>query len=77
MTEALRYLVPIATFPLGAGGEAWAAHVVHSSSALEGRLALLRFLVWFVIPVNVLGGTFYAYPGLVKKALQAMKGKAA
>jgi predicted DNA repair protein MutK len=50
---------------------------VHSSPALAGRLALLRFLVWLVVPVNVLGGTFYAYPGLVKKALKALKGKAA
>lgn len=73
----LRYVTPVLTFPLGCGGEAWAAHIVHSSSALAGRLALLRFLVWFVIPVNVLGGTLYAYPSLVKKALQVMKRKGA
>ena len=77
LARLLRYVTPVLTFPLGCGGEAWAAQIVHSSPALAGRLALLRFLVWMVVPVNVLGGTFYAYPGLVKKALKALKGKAA
>ena len=60
---------------MGAGAEAWAAYLTYASPELAHHSAVLRALVWFVVPFNVLGGTFYAYPGLVKKALQALKAK--
>ena len=75
VVRLLRYTTPVVTFPLGAGAEAWAAYLAYSSPALAGYSSVLRALVWFVVPFNVLGGALYAYPALVKKAMQATKGK--
>ena len=78
IVKVLRYVLPVFTFPLGAGAEAWAAYA--SLGALAGRSLLLRSAVAFVVPFNVFGGAFYAYPAILKKAADAFvlpKGKEA
>lgn len=74
LVKIMRYVLPVITFPIGAGAEAWAAFA--SLDALADRSLLLRFAVAFVVPFNVLGGTFWAYPAILKKAALALKGKA-
>ena len=74
LVRTLRYLCPAITFPIGAGFEAVAAHQA-LAGPLAGRSAVLRALVWFIIPSNGLGGALIAYPGIISKALAALRGK--
>ena len=67
----VRFVTPVATFPLGAGAEAWAAYL--SLDALATRPIWLRVAVALIVPTNVLGGAAWAMPGLVKKARQALR----
>jgi len=68
LARAMRYLVPVATFPVGAAAEAIAAYL----SPLTGTVA--RAMVASVISTNLLLGTA-AYPGLVKKGIAGLRSK--
>ena len=71
--RTLRYAVPVLTFPLGAGAEAYVAYAAESLIAPNARASagakLLRLLVVLVVPANVLGG-LAAYPALINKAIR-------
>ena len=67
----LRYAVPVLTFPVGAGGEAWLAWLALDQISNP----LLYVAVWLIIPSNVIGGATYAYPGIIKKAAGEVSGK--
>merc|ERR1712216_503945 len=58
LARKLRYLAPVATFPVGALSEAAAAYL--SLPHLTGG-SLLRLAVQLVVPTNILGGVS-AYP---------------
>ena len=59
--KTFRYMVPLITFPLGAGTEAYAAYVVsqHETQPLKTMLLL-------VVLVNVIGGVVW-YPSMIAK----------
>lgn len=63
-SKRARQLVPILTFPLGAGGEAWACY-----AALSHLHGLVYFLACLQIGINVIGGSAI-YPGMVKKRIE-------
>lgn len=56
----MRYLAPVATFPLGAAAEAAAAY--YALPALAAAPATLRLVVALIIPVNLLLGFGMGYP---------------
>merc|ERR1712216_322718 len=59
--KVVRYAVPLVTFPMGAGTEAYAAYKVHQVTPLEQN-PLLYVALTLVMLVNVVGGTVW-YPG--------------
>ena len=61
----------MASFPLGAGSEAWLAWVALSTGVLSSHSLLMRILVALILPTNIIGGA-YAYPHLVKRAHEAV-----
>jgi len=64
--RSIRLVVPLATFPVGAFSEAWAAYLVfcnpESSLGLKAALSVVLF-------VNGILGPTLAYPALLKKGL--------
>eukprot|EP00429_Kryptoperidinium_foliaceum_P053250 CAMPEP_0176082014 /NCGR_PEP_ID=MMETSP0120_2-20121206/41024_1 /TAXON_ID=160619 /ORGANISM="Kryptoperidinium foliaceum, Strain CCMP 1326" /LENGTH=203 /DNA_ID=CAMNT_0017415781 /DNA_START=47 /DNA_END=658 /DNA_ORIENTATION=+ len=66
LVSKLRYVVPVITFPLGAGGEAWGMY-----AALPQLEGFFRYQAMFHIAVNVIGG-LCVYPGLVKKGARSL-----
>lgn len=66
LVEKLRYVVPIFTFPLGAGGEAWGMYV-----ALPQLSGFFKYQAMFHIFVNIVGG-LVVYPDLVKKGARSV-----
>lgn len=65
-TTALRDKIPVLTFPLGAGFEAYACYLFATQN--HGFLASLAYLQVFI---NVVLGSFLVYPGIVKRGLGA------
>ena len=64
--RSIRLVVPLATFPVGAFSEAWAAYLVfcnpESPLGLKAALSVVLF-------VNGILGPTLAYPALLKKGL--------
>lgn len=67
----VRYVAPIATFPLGAGAEAMAAYL--ALEHLHNTSGFLRTLVRVVIPANILVGVFF-YRSLVARGIASFRG---
>ena len=67
--NALRYAIPILTFPLGAGGEALACY--YASKSLTG---IFQTLALVQVAANVVGGAF-VYPGMVSRGIRFLGGK--
>ena len=72
VARTLRYVTPVATFPLGAGAEAMCAYLSLNLLAASGASSMLYYMVACVVPMNLLGG-LAAYGGLVKKAMASLK----
>ncbi|GMI00795.1 hypothetical protein TrLO_g13544 [Triparma laevis f. longispina] len=68
--RTIRYAVPLITFPMGAGTEAYAAYLVF----LTTENMLLKAALGLIVLVNVVGGTVW-YPGMVKKVTRSLKGE--
>ena len=66
--KTLRYAVPVVTFPLGAGMEAWASYNVLMVTTNN----LLRVALACVIVVNVGGGAVW-YPSMVAKVGKSLR----
>lgn len=69
--RTLRYLIPVLTFPIGAGAEAWAAYL--SLAHMSRRSPLLRGCVALVAPSNVILGALIGYPTILKRARSELK----
>ena len=78
----LRYATPLVTFPLGAGGEAFAAYLVHNETpnhylygGADASLSqmVLSFAFVLVVIINVVGGTIW-YPSMCMKVVKVLKG---
>jgi len=68
--RTFRYAVPLITFPLGAGSEAWAAYQVLSVTANQ----ILYYVLWLVVIVNVTGGVVW-YPSMMMKVVKSLAGE--
>lgn len=68
--KTFRYAVPLVTFPLGAGTEAYAAYLV--AMATGGSNPVLTAALGLVVLVNVIGGTIW-YPSMFAKVGRSMK----
>jgi len=82
MLRLLRYATPLITFPMGAGGEAFASYLVHKETpnhllygGADASLSqiVLSFAFVLVIIVNVGGGSIW-YPSMCMKVVKALKG---
>ena len=60
--KTFRYMVPLVTFPMGAGTEAYAAHRVW----MKTKNTPLFFTLTAVMLVNVIGGLIW-YPSMIRK----------
>lgn len=69
-TTSLRDKIPVLTFPIGAGYEAFACYLFAVEN--DGPLAYLAYLQVFI---NVVLGAFLVYPGVVKRGLRSNKPK--
>ena len=69
-TEILRNVLPVITFPLGAGGEAYACWIAVSRRYVDG---MVMYLALLQVAVNVIGGGF-AYPRFISKAIKSVSG---
>jgi len=67
-----RYVMPVLTFPLGAGAEAVAAYDALTPLAAGGASRLLYCAVALVVPMNTLGG-LAAYGAILRKARASLK----
>jgi len=68
----LRMVVPVMTFPIGCGAEAYSAWLVF---CLDGTPVYVKVGLVIVMGINGLLGPSMAYPVIVKKALKEVFGK--
>ena len=66
--KTIRYAVPLVTFPLGAGTEAYAAWLVLNVTPHTP----LKVALFGIVLVNVIGGTFW-YPSMVAKVGKSLR----
>ena len=64
LTEAVRSVVPVFTFPVGAGAEAYVCWLAVSQKLVFGNVGKLALLQ---VAINLVGG-FSAYPRFIAKA---------
>lgn len=71
LTTKLRNVIPVLTFPLGAGYEAYACYLYATQNG--GPNNVLTYLAAVQVFVNVVLGAFLVYPGVVKRGLGRKK----
>ena len=73
--EIMRCTVPVLTFPLGAGAEAWAAWSVAKNEGCFGQTPTFQCVILFgILFQNVVLGVVLAYPAILHKARKSLKG---
>jgi hypothetical protein len=72
VTLALRCIVPVVTFPVGAGGEAYVCWFAAQQGLLKDQ-PIVQGLCYLQVVVNVVGG-LAAYPGIISKAVKSVAG---
>jgi len=70
LLKTVRYGVPLITFPMGAGTEAYAAYLV----LLKTDNMFLKGLLGVIILTNIVGGVLW-YPGMIKKVILSLDNK--
>jgi hypothetical protein len=71
-TRTLRYVAPVATFPVGALAEAWLAHMAAQSLG-PAAPAWQRAALALVVPTNLFLGFGSGYPQILSKARAALR----
>eukprot|EP00957_Ditylum_brightwellii_P102842 7836904-Ditylum_brightwellii.AAC.1 len=73
----VRMLVPVVTFPIGAGSEAYVSYLLLTSGGGgDGMLEWIAKIVFgSTLLINTMLGPSMAYPAIVKKALKELSGK--
>ena len=69
VARLLRMVVPMVTFPIGCGAEAYSAYLVFGQ---PGTTPVLKGALGLMIAVNALLGPTLAYPVIMTKGLQEM-----
>jgi hypothetical protein len=70
--RTVRYSVPLITFPLGAGTEAFAAYIVLFATPHAAHHALLKCALGLIILVNFFGVIAW-YPSMVAKVQRSLR----
>uniref|UniRef100_A0A7S2N1V3 Very-long-chain (3R)-3-hydroxyacyl-CoA dehydratase n=1 Tax=Helicotheca tamesis TaxID=374047 RepID=A0A7S2N1V3_9STRA len=82
IVRLVRMVVPVFTFPLGAGSEAYVSYLLLKTSlglGSEGDASaaewMARLIFGLTLFINALLGPTMAYPAIVKKAMKELSGK--
>jgi hypothetical protein len=66
--KTIRYAVPLITFPLGAGTEAYAAYIVMKVASTD---KVMKLALGLIVLINIFGGAAW-YPSMVAKVVRSL-----